>query len=48
MSDARIAGISPWLQKLWDLGGTDLLLSAGSAPRIRVDGKLRPVEVRRY
>jgi twitching motility protein PilT len=36
--------ISPWLQILWDQGGSDLLLAGGSAPRIRVDGKLRPVE----
>jgi twitching motility protein PilT len=44
MSDAQTAGISPWLERLWDKGGTDLLLSAGSPPRIRVDGKLKPVE----
>jgi twitching motility protein PilT len=36
--------ISPWLQILWDQGGSDLLLAGGSAPRIRVDGKLRPLE----
>lgn len=36
--------ISPWLERLWDLGGTDLLLSSDSAPRIRVDGQLRPLE----
>jgi twitching motility protein PilT len=29
---------------LWDMGGSDLLLAGDSAPRIRVDGKLRPVE----
>ena len=44
MSDARLAGISPWLDKLWDLGGTDLLLSPESAPRVRVDGRLKPIE----
>ena len=44
MSDARLAGISPWLDKLWDLGGTDLLLSPESAPRVRVDGHLKPIE----
>jgi twitching motility protein PilT len=32
------------LQTLWDQGGSDLLLSAGSPPRIRVDGKLRPID----
>jgi twitching motility protein PilT len=36
--------ISPWLQTLWDQGGSDLLLTGGSAPRLRVDGKLRPIE----
>jgi twitching motility protein PilT len=36
--------ITPWLQMLWDQQGSDLLLAGGSAPRIRVDGKLRPVE----
>ena len=44
MSDQATRPIDPWLQQLWDQGGTDLLLSGGSAPRIRVDGKLRPVE----
>lgn len=38
------ARIDPWLQALWDKGGTDLLLSGGSPPRIRVDGKLRALE----
>ena len=32
------------MQTLWDQGGSDLLLSAGSPPRIRVDGKLRPID----
>jgi twitching motility protein PilT len=36
--------ITPWLEILWDQKGSDLLLAGGSAPRIRVDGKLRPVE----
>ncbi len=36
--------IDPWMQKLWDQGGTDLLLSGDSPPRIRVSGKLRPLE----
>jgi twitching motility protein PilT len=37
------SAIEPWLQSLWDQGGSDLLLSSGSPPRIRVDGKLRPI-----
>ncbi len=36
--------VDHWLQILWDKGGSDLLLAGGSAPRIRVDGKLIPVE----
>jgi twitching motility protein PilT len=44
MSDQATRPIEPWLQQLWEQGGSDLLLSGGSAPRIRVDGKLRPVE----
>ena len=36
--------IDPWIQILWDERGSDLLLSADSAPRIRVDGQLRPIE----
>ena len=44
MSDEATRPIEPWLQQLWDQGGTDLLLSGGSAPRIRVDGQLRPLE----
>jgi twitching motility protein PilT len=33
-----------WLEILWEQGGSDLLLSGDSPPRIRVNGKLRPVE----
>jgi twitching motility protein PilT len=33
-----------WLELLWDQGGSDLLLVGGSSPRIRVNGKLRPIE----
>ncbi len=36
--------IDPWLQILWDRGGSDLLLAGGSAPRIRVSGRLLPIE----
>ncbi len=43
MSSEPTSAIEPWLQQLWDLGGTDLLLSGGSAPRIRVDGRLIPL-----
>ena len=43
MSNDQNSAIEPWLQTLWDQGGSDLLLSSGSPPRIRVDGKLRPI-----
>ncbi len=43
MSSDTPLSIEPWLKILWDEGGTDLLLSGGSAPRIRVSGKLRPL-----
>ena len=33
-----------WLDVLWEQGGSDLLLSGDSPPRIRVNGKLRPVD----
>ncbi len=44
MKNIETGAISPWLQILWDQKGSDLLLAGGSAPRIRVDGKLRPLE----
>jgi twitching motility protein PilT len=37
------AHIDPWLEELWDLRGTDLLLTTGAPPLIRVDGDMRPV-----
>lgn len=44
MGDKGHSKIDQWLQVLWDHSGSDLLLSADSAPRIRVDGQLRPIE----
>jgi len=44
VNEINIGPITPWLQILWDQKGSDLLLAGSSAPRIRVDGKLRPVE----
>src|SRR3954471_14200513 len=32
-----------WLRTLTDAGGSDLLLVAGAAPSIRVDGRVRPL-----
>ncbi len=48
MRTINTESISPWLQMLWDRGGSDLLLTGGSAPRLRVDGKLRPIEGASY
>lgn len=36
--------IDSWLELLWKKGGSDLLLSVGSPPRIRVDGSLLSLE----
>jgi twitching motility protein PilT len=35
--------IDKWLRAVWESGGTDLLLVAGSPPRSRVDGALAPI-----
>jgi twitching motility protein PilT len=37
---SRVDGL---LEQLWNAGGTDLLLTAGTPPRIRVHGDLQPV-----
>jgi twitching motility protein PilT len=44
LSADQTSRIDAWLQPLWDRGGTDLLLSGGSQPRIRVSGQLHPLE----
>jgi twitching motility protein PilT len=36
--------VDAMLAQLWDLNGTDLLLTAGMPPQLRVDGALRPVQ----
>src|SRR5579863_9032559 len=43
MSSDPVSAVEPWLQILWDRHGSDLLLTSGSAPRIRVDGRLEPL-----
>ncbi len=35
--------VDPWLRTTWDADGTDLMLTSGSAPRMRVGGRLRPI-----
>ncbi|HUY21101.1 MAG TPA: type IV pilus twitching motility protein PilT [Acidimicrobiales bacterium] len=37
------AEIDVWLEELWQTRGTDLLLTAGAPPLVRVDGEMRPV-----
>src|SRR5579864_4974116 len=37
------AGIDAWLEELWDTRGTDLLITSGAPPLIRVDGEMVPV-----
>ncbi len=41
MTSALSAPLDGYLSELMDLGGTDLHLTAGSAPRVRLDGDLR-------
>jgi len=36
--------LESWLHHLWDEGGSDLLLAGGTPPRVRVNGKLQPIE----
>lgn len=43
MHEPDLTLLDPWLRYLWDVGATDLHLAAGSAPRVRIDGKLLPV-----
>ncbi len=43
MTSINLEPIAPWLRMLWDEAGSDLLLTGGSPPRLRVDGKLRPI-----
>ena len=38
------AQLEAWLEYLWDHNGSDLLLIGGSPPRLRIDGKLEPLE----
>ncbi len=43
MADLDPAGLTPLLQPLWDHQGSDLLLTAGAPPLVRIDGVLRPL-----
>ena len=42
-SQANTAGIDPLLRELWDQEGSDLLITAGAPPLVRINGDLWPV-----
>src|SRR5699024_2043902 len=42
-SEIKVDVIEPWIRELWDRGGSDLLITAGSPPLLRVDGAMQPV-----
>ena len=39
-----IDDIDPWLEELWATNGTDLLITAGAPPLVRIDGQIQPVK----
>ena len=39
-----IDDIEPWLEELWATNGTDLLITAGAPPLVRIDGQIQPVK----
>src|SRR3954453_20924845 len=43
-SGGKATTVDALLESLWDAKGTDLLLTAGAMPLIRVDGDLRPID----
>src|SRR2546425_13219254 len=43
MSSVSIAPIERYLAALWERGGSDLLITAFSPPRMRVEGRLVPI-----
>ena len=44
MRSIDVGELSPWLEALWESRGSDLLLVPGSAPRLRVNGKLAAID----
>ncbi|HEY0487852.1 MAG TPA: type IV pilus twitching motility protein PilT [Mycobacteriales bacterium] len=46
MTDDELLGIEPFLRALTECGGSDLHCKVGSPPRIRLDGRLRTLQVR--
>jgi twitching motility protein PilT len=43
MSEPSITPVESYVQELWDRDATDLLLTAGAPPLMRIDGALTPV-----
>ncbi|MDQ1726390.1 MAG: twitching motility protein PilT, partial [Frankiaceae bacterium] len=43
MDNAPPITMQPLLQALWDVKGSDLLLTPGSAPLMRLDGVVAPI-----
>ena len=43
MHDSKTDLLDPLLRYLWQYGATDLHLSTGGIPRVRIDGKLLSV-----
>jgi twitching motility protein PilT len=43
MGEINTAGIDSLLETVWTVGGSDLLLTAGSPPLCRVDGEIQPL-----
>ena len=41
-----IDDIDPWLEELWATNGTDLLITAGAPPLVRIDGQIQAGEGR--
>jgi twitching motility protein PilT len=44
VTEAEALSIEPWLESLWERRGSDLLLVGDSPPRVRVNGRLEPIE----
>lgn len=44
MTEIRIDAIERYLQELWDRKGSDILLTVGMPPLLRLDGRMTPLE----
>jgi twitching motility protein PilT len=42
--DRVLDEVEPWIDELWNSRGTDMLLTAGAPPLLRVEGEMRPVQ----